>query len=325
MDDGKVQLRAEHQPPGVHAPQWKNQKSASLLRLRPKPDRRDPMPRPPKAFTDRSHVEKLVKAVGRSHADPTAPPVSSGKPAAPSQTGKSRHKRRSKRKPPRYPEILVRSCVVTHTQAQPFGAMLAAEAHQRRFFDAQHRVFLGDGSPGNWTLQDLYFPGWIPLLDFIHLIEHLYQAAKAASPKSHWPFYLRLLNAAWNGNPRLLLRTLKAKARNAGPPPPGAHPNDPRGVLARAVNYIEANRQRMDYPRARRLGLPITTSYVESLINEFNSRVKTCRQFWCPSNVEGVLQVRAACLSTTQRWQTFWDRRGLRHAGRIRPPARPAA
>jgi len=193
------------------------------------------------------------------------------------------------------------------------------------FFDAEHRVFLGDGSPGNWTLQDLHFPGWIQLLDFIHLIEHLHQAAKAASPKSHWPFYLRLLKAAWAGEPRVLLRTLKAKARNAGPPPPGADDKDPRCVLARAINYIETNRERMDYPRARRLGLPITTSYIESLINEFNVRVKTRRQFWCPSNVEGVLQVRAACLSTTQRWETFWDRRGARHAGRIRPPARPAA
>jgi len=81
----------------------------------------------------------------------------------------------------------------------------------------------------------------------------------------------------------------------------------------------------MDYPRARKQGLPITTSHVESLVGQFNLRVKAKNKFWCPREVEAVLQVRAACLSTNGRWEDFWDSRASRLSGRIRPRLRRTA
>src|SRR5262245_25942746 len=41
-----------------------------------------------------------------------------------------------------------------------------------------------------------------------------------------------------------------------------------RVVLARTVTYLENNQKRMDYPRYRQQGLPITSCAVESLIKE---------------------------------------------------------
>ncbi|MCY2951062.1 MAG: hypothetical protein NTU53_03680 [Planctomycetota bacterium] len=38
--------------------------------------------------------------------------------------------------------------------------------------------------------------------------------------------------------------------------------------------YVERNRDRMDYPRYRRMGLPASSSLVESLIKQINHRVK---------------------------------------------------
>jgi hypothetical protein len=50
--------------------------------------------------------------------------------------------------------------------------------------------------------------------------------------------------------------------------------DDPLRPLANAARYFTNNRDRMDYPRYRREGLPITSSPMESLIKQINKRVK---------------------------------------------------
>ena len=62
------------------------------------------------------------------------------------------------------------------------------------------------------------------------------------------------------------------------------------------------NRQRMDYPRYRREGLPTTSALMESLVKEINYRVKGTEMFWNdPSGAEAILQVRAAALCDDDR------------------------
>ena len=77
--------------------------------------------------------------------------------------------------------------------------------------------------------------------------------------------------------------------------------DDPRTILARELGYLENNRQRMDYPRYRRLGLPWTTSHVESAVKMFNRRVKGSEKFWGEAGAETMLQLRAAYLSEDSR------------------------
>ena len=71
----------------------------------------------------------------------------------------------------------------------------------------------------------------------------------------------------------------------------------------------ENNRLRMDYARDRRLGLPVTSSLVESLIKQFNSRVKGTEKFWDVGGAESILQVRAALLSEDGRLDTHMESR----------------
>lgn len=74
--------------------------------------------------------------------------------------------------------------------------------------------------------------------------------------------------------------------------------DDPLRLVAEALTYLGNNRLRMDYPRYRREGLPVTSSLVESLVGEFNDRVKGREKFWNrPGGAEAILQVRAALLS----------------------------
>jgi superfamily I DNA/RNA helicase len=58
----------------------------------------------------------------------------------------------------------------------------------------------------------------------------------------------------------------------------------------------------MKYPEYRKVGLPVSSSLVESLIKEMNYRVKGTEKFWDnPEGAEAILQVRAALLSDDDR------------------------
>jgi len=47
----------------------------------------------------------------------------------------------------------------------------------------------------------------------------------------------------------------------------------------------------MDYPRYRREGLPVTPGRVESLIKQFNRRVKGTEKAWNPDQAEMILSI----------------------------------
>src|SRR5436309_1400968 len=68
--------------------------------------------------------------------------------------------------------------------------------------------------------------------------------------------------------------------------------------------------ERMNYPAYRRQGLPTTSSLVESLVGEFNARVKGKAKFWNrPGGAEAILQVRAALLSEDGRLERHFASR----------------
>lgn len=91
--------------------------------------------------------------------------------------------------------------------------------------------------------------------------------------------------------------------------------------------YVEKNKDKMDYPRYRREGLPISTAPVESLIKQVNMRVKGTEKFWTKEGLEAVLQVRAAHLSEDGRAEGHWAKRPLGYAARssLFRPRRAAA
>jgi hypothetical protein len=85
---------------------------------------------------------------------------------------------------------------------------------------------------------------------------------------------------------------------------------DPRQVVRRARTYLQNNAARMDYPRYRREGLPVTGSLVESPVGEFNDRVKSKQKYGSrPGGAEAILQVRAALLSEGGRLERHILRR----------------
>jgi hypothetical protein len=105
------------------------------------------------------------------------------------------------------------------------------------------------------------------------------------------------------------LKLLKEQQVKIGVPEKSTKINDSKRILKSAIHYVEENKERMDYPSARMKGLPISSCRVESLIKQVNQRVKASDKFWVIPKLEAVLQLRAAELSTTKKWDSFWEKR----------------
>ena len=118
------------------------------------------------------------------------------------------------------------------------------------------------------------------------------------------------MRACWQGRVREVLAELAAWQERLGRPPPEADEQDPRRVVEDVERYLRNNQGRMDYPRYRRMGLPVTSSWVESLVGEFNGRVKGRDKYWNRSaGAEAILQVRAAVLSEDGRLTRYFAER----------------
>src|SRR5262249_48323620 len=147
-----------------------------------------------------------------------------------------------------------------------------------------------------------WFPQCVAITDFLHVLCYLYRAAWAvgADDGARWQQFEAWMTACWQGQVRAVLEELGVWQERLGRPPPAEElaEVDVRRVLAEVVGYVGNNRVRMDYPRYRREGLPVTSSLVESLVGEFNGRVKGKDKYWNRSaGAEAILQVRAAVLS----------------------------
>jgi hypothetical protein len=187
-----------------------------------------------------------------------------------------------------------------------FGPLVAGEAQARNFYAAGRRAFLADGQAYNWKIQRGYFRDFEPITDFIHVLGYVYLAAWAVgqSQEERWARYVGWMTACWQGRVAEVISQLAEGVQRLGPGPPGgpAEEVQRRQVLADSLRYLRNNRQRMDYPRYCRQGLPVTSSLVESLVGEFNDRVKGPQKHWNrPAGAEAILQIRAALLSEDDR------------------------
>jgi hypothetical protein len=318
LDAGKIQLRQSGGGPGVRGPHWADTKVGCFLTYTPISGDCDPQPEPPAVFLDPPRVMRLCREMERvrSMQESSASDMTSDEPLLVEEQPQIER-----------PERLVRTAVATMESVEPFGWMVATEAKARGFYEATAKAVVGDG--GNWIgpLADLHFPGFVQVLDFLHLLVHLYSAATAAyrgQAKAAWSLYEQWIRQAWSGQVKSLIAGLQAACERLGQPPPRAPDNDPRRIVALALQYVKSNAHRMDYVNYRRSGLPITSTAVESLIKQFNKRVKGTEQFWLEGGAEAILQVRAAYLSEDDRVMHFHEhRRPGRAVGRNR--LRPAA
>jgi hypothetical protein len=313
VDGGRIRTRAAESAPGVHDAQNKEDKIACLATLSARTFATDPCPEVPESFLCPRRVRRLVSQMEGQAGDANPPEILGARadrevtPAGGEPTDRWS------------PARLVRTCVASLGTSSSFGPLVAAEAQQRHFYQARRRAFVADGAAYNWSIHAGYFPDFEPVVDLLHVLCYLYSSARAvgADESSGWQQYQVWMRMCWQGRVAEVLLELDEWQERLGEPPAGEAKSaeerrDPRRVVAEARSYLRNNRERMDYPRYRREGLPTTSSLVESLVGEFNARVKGKQKHWTrPHGAESILQLRAAFLSEDDRLGRFFaDRPG---------------
>jgi len=316
VDGGRIQTRADNSPPGAHDPQWRETKIGCLQTLKSEERETDPHPDLPEIFLDPDRAYALAKGLSASH--PRTHPNEDPSACIPTELTETERWQ---------PTVLEQSAVASICTIAEFGPRLATEASRRNLDGADRVAFLSDGDPKNWGMHEHLFSFATPILDFIHLLEHLYEAADCcySAPHFRWQLYSDLICAAWRGQTDQVLQLLETQATRLGKPPDDAEKNHPSKIIARAIGYVKDNQDRMDYPEYRRIGLPINTCHVESLVKEFSYRIKATCKFWSVAGAEAMLQVCAIHFSDDDRIVQFWHNRGLFLASRTRPYNRKAA
>lgn len=309
-DGGRVMTRAGGAGPGVHDPGWKETKCAAFHRMTHHSFEHDPQPELPPAFRDRGKVAELAEKGTLQLAGDDEQNDSCSLPETPEQPTQARAPDRPRPKP------LHRSCLASMACSAVFGLQMKREADRRRFFEAAHKAFLGDGLPWNWSIHAEHFSSFVPILDFIHAVAYLYSAAVALEPKDNeaaWCLYLRLAQLSWAGRVDEVLGELSERLESAGIAVESkCEEGSALYDVHVAYRYLNNNRTRMAYPSYRMAGLPVTSSLMESMVKQINQRVKGTEMFWNRGlGAEAILQIRAAVLCDDDRLQSYLcNRRG---------------
>ena len=189
--------------------------------------------------------------------------------------------------------------------ASVFGPRLHRWAQQCGLDSAKEVVFMGDGAEWIWNIAGAYFNDdrttWV--LDWYHLVEHLWEAARELWPDdsthqteqvSTWKATLRYQGgrSLW----RVLGRVLKRYSEGS----------EKHQAVARLLGYLGPRLDQTDYPDYRARDMCIGSGAVESSVKQLVvQRAKGPGMHWTVPGLQAVISLRA--ISLNGDWDTFWD------------------
>jgi hypothetical protein len=172
-----------------------------------------------------------------------------------------------------------------------------------------------DVSEANWGVWRRHFSDYAPILDFIHALTYVYAAALAGQAlKEGWQAYRTWAQWVWSGQVDRVIAALALRQRALGEPAKETPQTAASAIVAKSLGYLRNQRSRMDYPDYRKQGLPMTSTYVESTVQQINRRMKGTEKFWS-NGVESMLTLVADHLSDTPTLARFWRNRPHRLIG----------
>ena len=302
---------------------WCETKVGALLEIAANPHDGDPCLQVPTKFLDVVRMEQVTREIKRavpkgqtfesSEKSPPTPSVDSS--SADSLEAVASLAEEIFAEPP---VVESRDVVASLADSAAFGKQLAAHAWSLGFAAALLKFIIADGSSTNWGIWQRHFKHleFVPILDFIHALTYVYSAAMAGrSREAGGPVYVRWITWVWQGEVSRVIAELAARAVELGPPTPDTADTDPRRIVADTLTYLTNQQSRMNYPAYRRLGLPITSSHIESMVKQISRRVKGSEKFWTEPGGEALLQLRADQLCDTAPLDSFWLRRTRQATG----------
>ena len=307
-------VAAERLPPddkhrGTH---WREDKIGLLMTMQSQEQASDPCPQVTATFVDPTRIAKVVRELKTKK---SALVAGTGSEAAAKAEDPEQVEQvlREGGKPVGWepPEVQHKSMVATRRPWAQFGPMVAQEAWQQGFFQALRKGFVGDGSEHVWTVWRNHYSSFTPILDIIQAISYLFASALAGRPFAEgWACYVQWFTWTWQGDVAQVIAALAQRQADLGCAPDDAGDTDPRVVVSTALGYLQTHKDKMRYADYRRTGLPLTSSYVESTVKQFNQRVKGTEKFWTEAGAEALLQLRADYLGTTTTvLDDFWQAR----------------
>lgn len=325
VDGGRAQLRDERwdQPrvPGEEKPRWWRESKVGLVATFCRQLHAvDPLPNVPENLLDplwlipKINEMKAAKG-GVSAAQEVENSATEGMPETLDELADCTHGKDGKY--PRWsPEPLVRSVVATFEPYEKLGRLTKVEAYHRGFTAAEEKAFVADGLPCNWKMQETKFPDYTPIVDLLHALSYVYQAAQAAAVDMEecWQLCKPWITWIWQGQVEWVIAAIDERIEQTGDAATLETLGESRG-------YLHNNRHRMCYDEYRRRGLPITTALMESTIKRISRRVKGTEKFW-RDGAEPMLQLVADTLSETRPLETYWKDKAETQTGKRKSRAK---
>ena len=310
--------QASNAEDGSTSKHWREDKIGLLMTMKSAVAASDPCPEIPGQFVDPTRILKLARELKKQ----ALPSEEAVKETSEPEVGvETLAENREQWEPP---EVEEKRLVGSRVRWPDFGPIVARTAWEWGFFEAQRKAFLGDGSDNNWTIWRQYFSSFVPILDFIHALSYVFAAAMAGRKFAEgWSIYEQWIRWVWSGEVAQVIAALAQRQLELGTPTEADGETSPRQTVAQALTYLQNHQSQMQYGEYRRQGLPITSSYVESAVKQFNQRVKGTEKFWSEQGAEAILQPRADHLSDNDPLHAFWQSRQAEQTGQR--PYRQAA
>lgn len=325
LDGGRLQILdrliepAARTSPRKKGEHWKESRIGLLLNMSGTSHSHDPCPELPDFLAGGSDLEKKLSEIGHliaipenqgktadSSAELSAPACSEG-PTRRRRRGRDAKPLTADQRPLPGPDLLYRVCVASRDCWDDFGKLMAAEAWQRGFAGAQHKVCVTDGSDAIRRVLENYFSHYVHVLDLMHALGYAMNAARAVGggQSEIRVRYRSWAELIWQGKVNEVIQALKEHQSSLGNPPPEASADDPREALRRSCVYFTNQQSRMNYPEYRKQGFPLTSSLMESAVKQVNRRVKGSEKFWSESGGDELLALRADAVSDGDKLSEF--------------------
>jgi hypothetical protein len=210
-------------------------------------------------------------------------------------------------------KLLAKEYLASLDPAQAWGQQLRQAAGTWRVEKAKRVVMMGDGAPWIWNLADEHFPGAVEIVDFFHVVEHLWDTGEAlfgdrqhSTATKGWVRHNR--RQLRRGRADLVIASIERGQARASPGLSGER----AAIVRRNLEYFRTNQHRMRYDQYRRWRLPIGTGAVEGSCKfVVQSRFKKPGARWSDPGLRQMLALKLARLNG--QWETLWPH--LRLAG----------
>src|SRR5262249_29166032 len=156
----------------------------------------DPCPEVPDTFLDAERIAKIVRGLNKSaplqaEDEQAQPPEAASEPDGQEQ-GLEQQKYKG-------PKLEKREVVASRRSWPLFGVLLASTAWLAGLAGAKRKAFVADGAKAIWGVWKARFSDYVPILDFIHAMSYVYEAARAVGEAdgTAWQLYARWISWTW--------------------------------------------------------------------------------------------------------------------------------